>query len=337
VQDRHCFFVAGEENMRVNQPNVSPWHAGELAVQERAGVGEVSGRGIRSSIPDGAAAFLSEQRLAIFGSVDDQNQTWASLRNGEPGFLRAVDPFTLQTGRMDLVGDPLVQNLKTRPDVGVLIIDFSTRRRLRINGEAEILPDGGLRIRAQQVYGNCQQYIQERVFEKHSQTGNSDVSLVCNGTKLSTDHRAWIQHADTLFIASAHPEYGVDASHRGGNPGFVRVEGPDVLVLPDYSGNKMFNTLGNIVVNPRVGLLFPDFARGQTLQLSGQAYVDWNRDRSSFPGAQRLLIFTVEKLIEMEQPALASYAFKGYSRFNPPVDENGVMDMRSGFLRTGAQ
>jgi uncharacterized protein len=97
----------------------------------------------------------------------------------------------------------------------------------------------------------------------------------------------------------------------------VKIEGPNSLVIPDYSGNRMFNTLGNIVVNPKAGLLFPDFERGRTLQLSGRATIDWDRDCSGFPGAQRLVAFSIEKVLEMEQPGLASYRFKGYSRFNP--------------------
>lgn len=59
----------------------------------------------------------------------------------------------------------------------------------------------------------------------------------------------WIQQAGTLFIASSHPERGADVSHRGGHPGFIRVEDAQTIIIPDYSGNNMFNTLGNILVN----------------------------------------------------------------------------------------
>ncbi len=106
---------------------------------------------------------------------------------------------------------------------------------------------------------------------------------------LAEAQRAWIRRADTFFIATSHPEAGADASHRGGMPGFVRVEG-DRLVWPDYAGNAMFNTLGNIALHPRAGLVFPDFEAGATLQLTGRAAVDWDRDRAgSFPGAERLV------------------------------------------------
>jgi uncharacterized protein len=197
-----------------------------------------------------------------------------------------------------------------------VIIDLATRRRARINGEAEVLPDSRLRIQARQVYGNCLQYIQLRIPEE-ALLNNKAPSLISRGTKLSRTQHEWIAQADTMFIASAHPQRGADASHRGGNPGFVKVEGTRRLIIPDYSGNTMFNTLGNISVNPRTGLLFLNFEQGRTLQLSGSATIDWDSDRSGFPGAQRLLTFDIEKVIEIEQPALSGYALKEHSPFNP--------------------
>jgi uncharacterized protein len=303
--------------MHANEPDGSAWHSGELAVQQRAGVSGLSGRGILASIPEAWAAFLAGQRLAVFASVDLDGRLWASLRVGEPGFVHALDMTTVETEPFEIKGDPLLKNLEANPDIGMLVIDFGTRRRIRINGEAEVLPDRSLRIDARQVYGNCQQYIQERVIDDGSgaETGSNPQVLI--GATLNPDQQRWIERADTLFIASAHPQYGADASHCGGNPGFVKVEGLNSLVIPDYSGNRMFNTLGNIVVNPNAGLLFPDFESGRTLQLSGRATVDWDRDRSDFPGAQRLVAFRIEKVLEMGQPGLANYTFKGYSRFNP--------------------
>lgn len=303
--------------MRAYQPDGSAWHSGELAVQQRAGVSEVSGRGIRASIPEAWVAFVEDQRLAVFASVDVNGRLWASLRVGEPGLVHALDLTTVETEPFEVTDDPLLKNLETNPDIGMLVIDFATRRRVRINGEAEVLPDKSLRIHARQVYGNCQQYIQERVINDGSGAEAASNPHVLIGTTLNPDQQRWINQADTFFIASAHPHYGADASHRGGNPGFVRVEDPNSLVIPDYSGNMMFNTLGNIVVNPNAGLLFPDFERGRTLQLSGRATIDWDRDRSDFRGAQRLVVFTIEKVLEMGQPGLAKYSFKGYSRFNP--------------------
>jgi predicted pyridoxine 5'-phosphate oxidase superfamily flavin-nucleotide-binding protein len=104
--------------------------------------------------------------------------------------------------------------------------------------------------------------------------------------------------ADTFFIASAHPlarsnpgaERGVDVSHRGGRPGFVRVDADDVLTVPDFTGNSFFNTLGNLLLEPRAGLLFIEHDSGDTLQVAARAeIVTDGSELASFAGALRLL------------------------------------------------
>lgn len=284
-------------------------------MRERAGV-ELSGNGLRSSIPEGIAQFLAEQHLIVFASVDAEGRTWASLRIGTPGFVRATDSSTIQTSPLAQDGEPLITNLKHNPDVGLIAFDPANRRRARVNGVAKVMADDSLRIHTQQVYGNCQQYIQERVF-KDAIAEEPRVAAISRGAELNGEQQEWIARSDTFFIASAHPENGADASHRGGNPGFVKVESARKLIIPDYHGNLMFNTLGNINANPNVGLVFPDFVRGRTLQLTGRATIDWDSDREAFPGAERLLVIEIDQVLEMEQPGLRSYVFKSYSRFNP--------------------
>jgi hypothetical protein len=144
------------------------------------------------------------------------------------------------------------------------VIDLESRRRLRANGVVAWRLPASLALGLREVFWNCPKYIQRR--------GLAD------GTALEAaprELRAWIEAADTLFVASAHAERGADASHRGGVPGFVRLLGPDLLEIPDYAGNAMFQTLGNLALDPRVGLCVPDFARGRVLQLTA-ARVDWD-------------------------------------------------------------
>ena len=113
---------------------------------------------------------------------------------------------------------------------------------------------------------------------------------------LPPDAAATVARADTFFVATAarsdSPTGGVDVSHRGGPAGFVRIEG-DTLVIPDYRGNRYFNTLGNLLLEPRAALLFVDFAAGLMLQLQGAAEVLW--DRHDLPHAERTWRFTVER------------------------------------------
>src|SRR5260370_28344505 len=206
--------------MKASLPDGAVWHDGDLAVQQGAGVAEVAGRGIRSSIPEGALSFLNEQCRVVLGSTGRDGKIWASLRVGKPGFLHVLDPFTLQTASLEVSGDPLIENLKRNQDVGMVVIDFGTRRRMRLNGEAEILPDNGLRIRARQVYGNCQQYIQQRAPETESESKTCSVAatLISQAGQLTPHRRRWNEAAETLLICSAHPDRRVDCSPRGRKP-----------------------------------------------------------------------------------------------------------------------
>jgi len=94
---------------------------------------------------------------------------------------------------------------------------------------------------------------------------------------------------------------GVDVSHRGGKPGFVRVDDDGTLTMPDLAGNFFFNTLGNIAVNPRAGLLFIDFDNGDLLYLAVNAEIVWHGPEvRAFEGAQRLLRMHVTAMRRVE-------------------------------------
>ena len=294
------------------------YHEGELEVQARAGVSamaEMVGRGIRDFIPPSAMTFLPMQRLSVVGSVAGDGSVWASALVGQPGFLSAPDPHTLRIAAHVHSEDPLRQNVTSNDAVGVLVLDPATRRRLRVNGKAELTGDG-LLVHVQQVYSNCPQYIQQRVPKAEAIAEQPQQSTI--STTLTVSQQDWIQRADTFFLATAHPQSGADASHRGGKPGFVQVRSNKTLVWPDYSGNNMFQSLGNIVANPKAGLLFIDFETGRTLQITGTAKIVWDAEKAeAFPGAQRLLDFSVEKVIETSASFSNRWKFLEYSPFNP--------------------
>ena len=135
---------------------------------------------------------------------------------------------------------------------------------------------------------------------------------------------AHIARSDTFFIASQFSENddwtrGIDVSHRGGRPGFVMVAHESALLFPDYAGNCMFNTLGNLLINPRCGLLFLDFQTGDTLQLTGEAEILWEPHHTQrFPGAKRVVAFRVEESIHIERALPVTWKLEGYS---PVFDE----------------
>lgn len=300
----------------------SPYHEGELAVQARAGVQEMAsrvGRSIGSTIPPAAQDFLGRQPMVIVGTVDRDGFPWATLATGKPGFMQASDERRVSIAAQSPAGDPMVENIGSNGQVGLIAIDPATRRRMRVNGRAEVGPDGTIVIQAQQVYANCPKYIQARAWGLSDRSAPS-ARRVSDDAELNPVQQRWIREADTFFIASNHERGGVDVSHRGGHPGFVQVLNKRVLMWPDYAGNMMFQTLGNLAVNPKAGLLFLDFNGGGTLQLTGRAAILWDAARrAGFPGAERVVEFHVERVVETAQASSLRWRFVDYSPFNPSI------------------
>ena len=284
-------------------------HPGERAVRERAGLSgraALSDDAIRAEIPEVAAAFLAERTWLVLGAVDAHGDPWCTLLRGPAGFLRATGPRTLDAAALPGAGDPLDAHAAAR--VGLLAIDPVTRRRMRVNGVARPRP-GGLRVTTDQVYANCPKYIQKR-HPRPVPPGRRGAP-VC-GARLSAEQRSLVGGADTFFIATSGPDGDADASHRGGAPGFVRVHSPTRLSWPDYAGNAVFNTLGNLWSRPRAGLLFPDWETGAVLMLTGSARVGWE-------GTSRTVVFDVGRTVSVPGAGLLAPGEPGYSRFNPPA------------------
>lgn len=257
------------------------FHAGELAVQRRAGVSRDAARLSAMVAPArlgaGAARFLAERTFAAITARDTDGTLWLSPLTGPPGFLHVDSPASLTARTSPAEGDPL-HGLPADQPVGLIAVEFALRRRLRVNGTLSDSGDDGLRVDVHQAFGNCPQYIQARRL-RGTPAAVRSAAPVRRGTSLAPDDVDLIRRSDTFLVGTTHPTRGNDASHRGGAPGFVRVEGGG-LWWPDYSGNNMFTTLGNIHADPDAALLFCDFTTGHTLHLSGRAEVEWIR-----PGA----------------------------------------------------
>lgn len=252
------------------------YHEGELAIQARAGVRDQAdrvGRIIGSTVPPAAAAFLLDRTFVVVSTVGEDGGVSASLLTGGAGFARTAGDGVVRLepdgGHLERV----VGDLAACHAVGLLAIDPATRRRMRVNGNAAVRA-GSIEIAVREVYSNCPQYIHER----HTLARFGALPRVPPRSSLDEAERAFAGSADTFFIASAHPRTGADASHRGGPAGFVRVESGGRLSFPDYPGNNMFNTLGNLTVNPRAGLLFVDFESSRALQVRGEVEIGWNGD-----------------------------------------------------------
>jgi hypothetical protein len=276
------------------------FHEGERAVQSRVGVrtrmAEVGARVIRDAMPDQHRAFFPILPWLVVGREDGHGQPWASAIAGPVGFVDAPTPTRLTIDGTRDAEDPVVgATLRSGDAVAVLGLEPHTRRRNRANGSVVGLDPEGIAIDVRESFGNCPKYIHPRratYFASLQRRGRVE-----RGETLDDQARALVAAADTFFIASAHPHVGVDVSHRGGAPGFVGIEG-DTLVVPDYSGNFFFNTLGNLVVNPRAGLLFIDRAQGDLLHVAADVEIVWDGPEvDAVADAQRLLRFTVRQVV----------------------------------------
>jgi hypothetical protein len=225
-----------------------------------------------------------------------------------------------------LWGDPLGTTLATGSDIGLLGIELQTRRRNRINGIVTTIDLDGFEVQVQQSFGNCPQYIQARKVETRASQSATPNRVHALST-LGAAEQAMITAADTFFIATAYQHQsagsasGVDVSHRGGKPGFVRIDGQNTLTIPDFSGNLHFNTFGNLALNSRAGLLFIDFEQGHLLYLTGTAEVIWEGDEiKAYAGAERLLRFHLDRGYRVEQ----SLPWRWSSpEFSPLLDRTG--------------
>lgn len=283
----------------------SPFHEGELAIQSRLNVQtQIDKQGrriIREYLPEQFRRFFAQLPYVTVGTVDAMGNPWASILVGEPGFLSTPDQYTLNVNASPLPGDPLAMTLALGIDIGFLGIELHTRRRNRLNGVVTTTHREGFGVQVRQSFGNCPQYIQARTselgeFDSRAPRTINEISV------LSEKEKNLITSADTFFIATAYQAdaagaaSGVDVSHRGGKPGFVRIDGDHTLTVPDFAGNRHYNTFGNLQVNPRAGLLFIDFTQGDLLYLTGAANVIWEGSEiAEFEGAERLMHFHLTK------------------------------------------
>lgn len=299
----------------------SSYHEGEQAVQRRSGEGHARWGSpmFGPEIPRGFVPFLAAQRMLIVGGPDADGAVWCSILTGDVGFATAVDEVTVLIDAVPVPGDPLDAALAEERDLGVLAVELEYRRRVRLNGRVR-RSGRGLLLRTEQVLGNCPKYIQSRSVVAQADDPPAEVGRAQWSTQLTPAQQDWVAGADTFFIASHSPSHGADASHRGGGPGFVTVVDARRLVWPDYLGNSFYMTLGNIELNPVCGLLFVDWQRGDTLQLTGRARIDWDPARAEVvPDARRLVEFEADRVVHIPAACPLRWQLRSSSPVNPPV------------------
>ena len=315
--------------------DISPFHRGEQAVQERAGIRrqiEKFGRKvIRDHLPEQHREFYAGLPFLLIGAVDDAGRPWASALYGRPGFISSPDEKNLTINSLPRPGDPLAGALRAGLPLGILGMDPATRRRNRLSATVASADNSGLQVAVRQAFGNCPQYIQARQFEflPAIDTPPTD-SDAQNFTSLGEAEQDIIRTADTFFIATHYADddsaqnQGADVSHRGGKPGFVRIDNEGHFSFPDFAGNSHYNTLGNLQMNPKAGFLFMDFDSGDLLYLTGSVEVIWEGEElQAFQGAKRMLRFSLEQGTRLPAALPIRWELQDYS---PSLGATGSWD-----------
>ena len=289
------------------------FHSGEVAAQRKAGF-VLDGAPIRPFLTDQHRRFFAGLPVLFAAVADPAGWPVATALTGEPGFLTTPDEQSLQVGSCPALADPALPGLRAGAQIGLLGIDLGTRRRNRLNGVVTRVDGAGFTVSVRQSFGNCPQYIQlRRAAAAPAEIAPAEVLPGLDGAA-----RGLIAAADTFFVASTDggrggEAGGLDMSHRGGLPGFVRVEG-NVLTIPDYRGNRYFNTLGNLLVDGRAGLLFIDWQTGTLMQLQGRAEIIWDGDElAQSKGAERLWRLHVTNTVRRRGALPLRWVFEGYA------------------------
>jgi len=303
---------------------MSPFHAGEQTIQSRAGIRdriELKGRAvIRDYMPEQHRAFFAALPFMVVGLADQNGYPWATILSGLPGFMNSAQEDLLAIKAWVDRRDPLHSCIRDGAPVGGLGIEFSTRRRNRLNGRIENCIIGeGFSIRVQQSFGNCAKYIQARNERPKLRSRPEPVSRAAS--HLGDNEVSFIAGADTFFIASRSAQLdqmdssqGLDVSHRGGLPGFVRVVSRNELCFPDFSGNLLFNTLGNLEVDARAGLLFIDFESGGILHIIGRTRICWDVPETMLSaGIERLIFLDIQCVLNRDHAFPYLFDFVSYS------------------------
>ena len=275
-----------------------PWHEGEIAMAKAMRVPDMDNPTFPSLSPQLANHARVAPLIAI-GTLDKQGRPWTTLWGGEKGISQPIAQGVLGI-RSQVVRqhDPVVEELVGKDGDGTVVreegvgrmvsgltIDLETRKRTKLYGRMiagalsmredeatesqQHVAEVQLVLKIEQSLGNCPKYLNK----KHVEPAESNPELVSDDPQLPQHALDLLARADLFFLSSANHDQDMDTNHRGGPAGFVRVISNDptgaVLCYPEYSGNRLYQTLGNLKVNPVVGICVPDFETGDMLYLTG--------------------------------------------------------------------
>ncbi|MBA8880920.1 pyridoxamine 5'-phosphate oxidase family protein [Phyllobacterium myrsinacearum] len=300
---------------------LSPWHLGEVALQNAMGVAdrmaEIGKKVIRTELIEQHRQFYPLLPMVVLGAIDPAGDVWATVRAGPPGFMTAPTSHSLHVHLPRDPSDPADAGLYDGAPLALLGIDLRTRRRNRLNGHIARSSNDKFQLDVEESFGNCPKYIQLRSMDLLDDPRRPYTGTIEEIETLDAAAKSLVTQADTLFVASyiggSDASRRIDVSHRGGRSGFVRVEGDGSLIIPEFMGNRFYNTLGNFLVNPRAGLVFTK--AGQLLQMTGTAEISETEQTRGFQGAELFWRFSPKRVIRRENclPLQLEIADDGWS------------------------
>jgi hypothetical protein len=294
----------------------SQYHSGEREAQCLAGEQDIANARdgmMQPTIPAAAFRWLTAQTLLAAATLDSLERPWATVVTGKPGFLQADSDGTgLWIDRT--MPAAVLLDLKQHGSIGLLAIDLASRQRMRVNGVATAMPSG-LHVTVAESFFNCPKYITRRIALPSAQSTPAEHG---EGTALRAEHFQLLSETDVLFLATTHPDRGLDVSHRGGDPGFVQLLPDGRLRIPDYVGNSLFNSLGNLLADPHIGLAIPNLRTGSILQITGTATIAWHdEDSTNSTGGTHRFVDIAPTAWRIEDGGPIAGATAETSPFNP--------------------
>ncbi|KAI1141598.1 hypothetical protein F5Y05DRAFT_373194 [Hypoxylon sp. FL0543] len=287
----------------------SQFHAGEQAIHRLLHIPQ-RGNPTNHGLPAPHGYRISQSPLVAFGALDRGGRPWATIWGGEAGFCRPIARGVLGVqATTDVNHDPVLRGLLeneesgkvvddavVQPDGGRLMaglsMDLETRDRVKIMGRMVVgtvnltepgVGDLQLAFQVEECLGNCPKYITRKHVVPHIPKPELVSGEIGKSDPLPKEALEVISKADMFFIASKFGDRSMDTNIRGGAPGFVRVlrnspathdgGGGVSLVYPEYSGNRLYQTLGNLQQNPEAGLVIPNFETGDVLYLTGKTTI----------------------------------------------------------------
>ncbi len=292
------------------------YHQGELHLQALSGVKKQADKLARMMVRD----YLDEQQQHFYSSlnslyvasIDKNNKPWASIMTGPRGFISVLNEKRIMINSTPLMGDVLNENIKHNRQLGFLGLEHHTRRRNRLAGELIGEGHSSLTVNVKQAFGNCPKYIQARESILIAKE-NSHYSFE-TFTRLNAESKALLSEADTFFISSYYPydeKRAADISHRGGRPGFIKIENDQCFVFDDYSGNNFYMTLGNLNVHPYAGLLFINYKTADVWQFQCEVEIIETPEKE----CKRQLKLHIDEIRKLTDVLNLSWRFIDYSKF----------------------